>query len=149
MNSPSNAAVIRSLIVYAICVPLAITVGYLLTNPMDYSTFGMFGLVALLLISPLLLRWHHPLLVLSWNLGMVIFFIKGAPSLWFVMVILSLLISVLERTLSSQMHFVRVPQITWPLICLVGVVFITAKFTGGIGLHLFGSSVYGGKKYVT
>jgi len=149
MNSPNNAAVLRSLIIYAICVPLAITVGYLLTNPMDYSTFGMFGIVALLLISPLLLRWHHPLLVLSWNLGTSLFFIKGAPSLWLVMVALSLGISVLERTLSSQMHFIRVPQITWPLFCLAGVILVTAKFTGGIGLHAFGSNVYGGQKYIS
>jgi hypothetical protein len=43
-NAP---AIIRSLIIYAVCVPLAITVGYLLTNPMDYSTLGMFGILGL------------------------------------------------------------------------------------------------------
>jgi hypothetical protein len=34
-NAP---AIFRSLIVYAICMPLAIMMGYLLTNPLDYST---------------------------------------------------------------------------------------------------------------
>jgi hypothetical protein len=148
MNSPSNAAVLRSLIIYAICVPLAIAVGYSVTNPMDYSTFGIFAVLALLLVSPLLLRWHHPLLILSWNLGATMFFIKSSPNIWLVMVALSLGLSVLERSLSSQMHFIRMPEMTWPLICLAGVMLITAKFTGGFGVRAFGSSVYGGNKYV-
>ena len=147
MNGPNNAAVFRTLIIYAICVPLAITIGYLLTNPMDYSSFGLFGIVALLLASPILLRWHHPLLILSWNMGISMFFIMSAPSLWFVMVALSLGISVLERTLNSEMHFIRVPQITWPLLCLAAVAIVTAELTGGFGVRAFGSEVYGGKKY--
>jgi hypothetical protein len=148
MNSPNYAATLRSLIIYAICVPLAIVVGYLMTNPMDYSTLGLFGILALLLASPLLLRWHYLLLVLSWNMTIILFFLKGSPSLWLVMVALSLGISLLERALSSQMSFIRVPQITWPLICLAAAVLITAKFTGGFGLRSFGSDVYGSKKYV-
>ena len=46
------------------------------------------------------------------------------------------------------MHFIRVPQITWPLICIFGVIFFTAKFTGGFGLRAFGSDIYGGQKYI-
>lgn len=144
-NAP---AILRSLIIYAICVPLAIAVGYMVTNPMDYSTLGVFGIVALLLVSPLLIRWHHPLLIITWNVGISMFFIKGAPNLWLVMVALSLGMSLLERTLSSQMHFIRAPQITWPLLCLAGVALMTAELTGGFGLRAFGSDVYGGKKYV-
>jgi hypothetical protein len=148
MNSPKNAAILRSLIIYAVCVPLAVIVGYTLTKPLSYSTLGTFGVLALLLVFPLFLRWHYPLLILSWNLGVSLFFIKGEPSLWLVMVALSLGISVLERILSSEMHFIRVPQITWPLLFLIGVVLFTAKLTGGFGLRTFGSDVYGGKKYV-
>ncbi|MGD0745404.1 MAG: O-antigen ligase family protein [Verrucomicrobiota bacterium] len=148
MNSPNQAALFRTLIIYAICVPLAITIGYLLTNPMDYSTFGLFGIVALLLASPFLLRWHHPLLILSWNAGISMFFIKSSPNLWLVMVALSLGISVLERALNSEMRFIRVPQITWPLLCLIAVVLVTAELTGGFGVRAFGSEVYGGRKYV-
>jgi len=148
MNSPNQAALLRTLIIYAVCVPLAVVVGYMLTNPMDYSTLGLFGVLALLLVSPILLRWHHPLLILSWNLGMTLFFIKGSPSLWLVMAALSVGISLLERTLNSEMHFIRVPQITWPLLCLTAVVLVTAKLTGGLGFHAFGSDVYGGRKYI-
>ena len=95
MNSSNNVAILRSLIIYAICVPLAITVGYLLTNPMDYSTLGMLGILLLVLVSPLLLRWHYPLLFLSWNMNVSLFFLKGSPNLWLVMVTLCLGISLL------------------------------------------------------
>lgn len=142
------AALLRSLITYAICVPLAVFVGFLLTNPLNYSTLGIFGILALLLVSPLLIRWHYPMLVLSLQMGLAVFFVKGAPGLGLVMTALSLGISVLDRTLNPNHHFIRAPQITWPLIVLGAVILFTAKLTGGIGLHVLGSDVYGGKKYV-
>ena len=61
-NAP---AILRSLIIYVVCVPLAFFVGYLLTNPLDYSTFAVFGVVALVLMFPLLLRYHYPWLVFN------------------------------------------------------------------------------------
>jgi O-Antigen ligase len=140
--------VFRSLIVYAICVPLAIMVGYLLTNPLDYSTAAIYVVLVLLLVLPLLLRWHYPLLLFSLNTSMFVAFIKGDPDFWMVMVMVSLGISVLERALNSQKQFIYVPQMTWSLVCMLGVVFMTAKLTGGFGLHSFGSEVYGGKKYI-
>jgi len=144
-NAP---AILRTLIIYVVCVPLAIIVGYLLTNPMDYSTLGVFGILALLLFSPLLLRFHYPLLLFSWFSSTTVFFLMGAPNLWLVMVVLSLGISVLERTLSGQMQFIRVPQITWPLIAMIAVAIVTAEATGGVGLRVFGSAIYGGRKYI-
>jgi len=148
-SSVTNApALIRSLIMYSVCVPLAVFVGYLLTNPLDYSTLGVFGTVALVLVLPLLLRWHHPLLLLSWNSSAVLFFLKGSPSLFLAMAALSLTISMLERILSPDKHFIHVPQITWSLIFMLAVVFFTAKLTGGFGLRALGSEVYGGKKYI-
>jgi hypothetical protein len=147
--SSNNApAIIRSLITYAICVPLAVTIGYLLTNPLDYSTAAIYGVLALLLVMPLLLRWHYPLLLLSWNAAGILFFLKGSPSIWLAMVALSLGISVLERILIPNKQFIRVPQITWPLICIFAVVVFTAKLTGGFGFAVLGSDVYGGKKYL-
>ncbi len=146
MNNSAN--LLKSLIVYAICVPLAIFVGFVLTNPMEVSTFIYGGLFGLLLVFPLLLKWHVPLLLLSWNSAVVIFFLKGTPNLWLVMVTLSLGISLLERALNRGMRFIGVPQITWPLMCLTVVVAFTAYVNGGIGLRAFGSEVMGGKKYV-
>ncbi|MGA2852602.1 MAG: O-antigen ligase family protein [Verrucomicrobiota bacterium] len=147
----NSAAILRALIIYAICVPLAIVVGYMavsLVNSPSYSNFSLFGVLALLLIAPVLLRWHHPLLVLSCNLPLVVFFLPGRPSLYLPMLVVSLGISMLQRTMNQNMRFIPAPQITWPLLCLIMVVLATAKLTGGIGLHALGSEVMGGKKYI-
>ena len=147
----NSAAIIRALIVYAFCIPLAIVVGFAvvsLANAPTYANFGEFGLLALILSTPILLRWHHPLLVFSWSLPVVIFFLPGSPPIFLVMVMLSLGISVLQRALNKDMRFIAAPQITLPLLCLVAVVLVTAKLTGGIGLHALGDQVMGGKKYV-
>ena len=144
-NAP---AILKSLVIFAVIVPLAVIVGYMLTDPLDYTTFAYAGVLGLMLVFPLLLRWHYPLLLFSLNTGVVMFFIKGQPAFWLVMVALSLGMSLLERAMSSQKRFIHVPQITWPLICMIGVVLVTAKLNGAIGLHAFGSEVYGGKKYI-
>ncbi|MGA3162969.1 MAG: O-antigen ligase family protein [Verrucomicrobiota bacterium] len=141
-------AVLRSLITFALIVPLAVFVGYMLTKPLSFSTLAIFGVLLLALLSPLLMRWHYPLMLLCWNMSAIAFFVQGAPAFSLVMIALSLGISVLERMLRLEKQFIRVPQITWPLLFLVGVVLFTAKMTGGFGLRAFGSEVYGGKKYV-
>jgi hypothetical protein len=141
-------AVLRLFIIYVVCTVLAITVGCLLTNPLTYSTFAIVGIIALTLVSPLLLRWHYPLLLFAWYTNITLFFIKGMPTVWLALVALSLGISIMHRALSKDMHFIRVPQITWPLICMIGVVVVTAELTGGFGLRTFGSEIYGGRKYI-
>jgi O-antigen ligase len=144
-NAP---AILRTFIIYAMIVPLAMFIGYLLANPQDYATLALYGTLALLLLTPLLLRWHHWLLLLSWNLALNLFFLKGSPAPWLLMTGMSLGISILQRALSRQSQFIKVPEITLPLIFMTLVVAVTAKMTGGFGLRTFGSDVYGGKKYV-
>ena len=147
----NSAAILRVLIVYAVCVPLALVVGYVsvsLVNSPTYSNFGAFGVLALILSAPILLRWHHPLLVLCWNLPLTVFFLPGQPGIYLPVMGLSLGISVLQRTIKKDKHFIPAPQITLPLLCLSLVVLATAKLTGGIGLHALGNPVMGGKKYV-
>jgi hypothetical protein len=147
-NDPASiAAALRSLAVYAVCAVLAIIIGVLMTNPLTYSALGFAAVVCVILFLPVLLKYHHPLMILSFTSPLVAFFVKGSPSFFLVMVAISLTISVTERAL-NQPRFINVPQAAWPLICLIGVVLITAKMTGGIGLKAFGSDVYGGKKYV-
>jgi hypothetical protein len=148
MNNNNVPAILRSLIVYAVCVPLAIFVGYSLANPADLGTVGFYGLLGAGLASPLFLRWHKELLVFSWSASMTVFFLPGQPNFWLVMVAISLGISIMERIISHDMRFIRVPQVTWPLLIFLAVVIFTAELTGGIGLRAFGSTVYGGKKYV-
>jgi hypothetical protein len=144
-NAP---AILKSLIIYAVCAPLALFIGYLLTNPLDTSTFAYLGILALVLAFPLLLRCHYWLMLAAWNTTAVVFFLPGRPNLWLAATALSLGISLLERAMNSQKHFIKVPQITLPLVCMVGVIYMTGKLTGGFGLRSFGSDVYGGKKYV-
>jgi hypothetical protein len=147
-NDPAQiAAILRSLIVYAVCAVLAIVLGILMTNPMTYSSLGFVAILCTVPIIPILLRWHHPLMVLCWNAPIVMFFIKGAPNIALVMITMSLAISVTERAL-NQPRFIKVPQITAPLLAMILVILVTAKLTGGIGLKAFGSDVYGGKKYI-
>jgi hypothetical protein len=148
MNNNNAPAVIRTLIIYAVCVPLAIWIGYLLAMPADRATFGYGGILALIFLTPILLRWHHFFLIAGWNFGMTIFFLPGSPPVWLLMTAISLGISVLHRTVNSRAHFLSAPQITWPLLVLLAVVLMTAKLTGGLGLHSFGSDVSGGKRYI-
>lgn len=149
MNSNNAPALIRTLIVYAICVPLAVWIGYMLAQPADRPMFIYGGILALLFLAPLLLRWHHFLLIVAWNLNLIVFFLPGTPPVWLLMTVLSLGISVLHRTINSKARFLSAPEIAWPLVFMVAVILLTAELTGGIGLHSIGSDISGGKRYVT
>jgi len=138
----------RMLITYAICIPVAALTGYLLTNPLDYGTLGFIGLVLLLLVSPLLIKWHYPLMVFGLSCPMVCFFLVGHPPLSQVVVLLSLGLAVVERTTNSEKRFISVPAMIWPLVFIFGVVFLTAELTGGIGFHSLGGDTGGGQKYL-
>lgn len=148
MNNNNVPAILRSLIIYAVVVPVAIFVGYSLANPLDYGALTFYGILAAVIASPFLLRWHREILVFSWSASISVFILPGSPNLWLAMVAISLAISVLERIMSSEKQFIKVPQVVVPLIAFALVVLFTAEMTGGFGLRAFGSAVYGGKKYV-
>jgi hypothetical protein len=143
-NAP---AILRSLVTFAVIVPLAVFIGYVLSDPLDRSSFTYYGILALILISPILLRWHHPLLIFSWNSGIFLFFVPGRPDLWLAMTAASLVILLLQRALGGIKHIISVPQVTWPLVCMIGVVVLTARLTG-MGLHAFGDEISGGRRYI-
>jgi len=145
----NNAAILRTLIIFAVCVTLAVWLGYTLNFVADFSrsTFIEIGLFVLALCIPLLLRWHYVLLVLCLNLTVTVFFLPGLPPVWMPVLALSLGISILQRALNKDMRFISAPQIARPLICLAVVVLVTAKLTGGIGLRSMGGDVMGGKRY--
>jgi hypothetical protein len=148
-NDPAGiAAALRTMAVYAVCCVLAIVLGVLMTNPLTYSSLGFVAVLCAIMCIPILMRWHSPLMIFCWNAPLQAFFVKGDPKFCLVMITLSLAISIAERALSQRRRFISAPEITGPLLCLIGVIAITAKLTGGIGLHAFGSDVYGGKKYI-
>ena len=141
------SAAFRSLIIFGACVVLAIWLGYLLANPLTYSSLAVYGFLAFILIFPIFLRWHFQLMLLSWNLAAMVFFLPGRPAACVPVIALSLGISMLQRMISKEHHFIRVPQITFPLLCLLAVIVGTARMTG-MGIRSLGGEVYGGHKYV-
>jgi len=146
MINPS--ALLRTIVVFAICLPVAIFLGYIIAGPFDYTFVGVVGTVVLILIAPLLLRYHYALLVLGWNCAMIVFFLPGAPGVWMPLVAVSLVLSVVRRTIDSRYRFISVPSMTWPLVVLAVLVLVTAEATGGIGLRSLGGAVYGGRRYI-
>ena len=142
------AAAVRMLVIYSICIPLAALVGYLLCDTLDYGSLGIFAVIAGLLISPLIIKYHYPLMVFGLGAPIYCFFLKGNPPLLQVVVMLSLGIAIIDRTLNSDRKFISIPMMTWPLLFAFAVTYMTAELTGGLGLKALGGPVSGGKKYL-
>lgn len=147
-----NFAKIRTLIIFAICVPLAIFLGYLATglveNPRDVMTQVLVGGVLFILILPLLMRWYHPWLIAVWNSSLLFLFLPGQLMGWTVLAFIGFGIAVGHYILNRERRFLEAPSATWPLIFLAVVVAVTAKARGGIGLHVLGDESIGGKRYI-
>src|SRR6266550_2363438 len=124
MTNP--AASLRTLIAYAIIIPLAVIVGYLLSNPLDYGTLGFLGILVVILISPIFIKWHYPILIFGLGCPAVCFFLPGRPPMSQIVVLISLGIAVTERILNSEKRFLRVPVMTWPLLYIAAMIFMTA-----------------------
>jgi len=138
----------RQLIVFGIIVPIAAILGYFLATPDTFDSIAVLGLVVGVLLIPLLLRWHHLLLILSWNAALSVFFLPGQPELWMVTAGVSLFFSSLNRLLAKEQTSTYVPSIVWSLAFLAVVALVTAKLTGGFGVRALGSSTFGGRRYV-
>lgn len=148
MSNVNPAVLFRALIVYAICVPASILVGFLVTDPTQQQSIFVVALVMGLLVFPILIKWHYPLLLFSWSLPITLFFVPGHPYVFLPMVAISLTISTIEKILDRSRPSLSVPSVRWALFFFLAVVLFTAKLTGGFGLRSMGSGVYGGKKYV-
>src|SRR5205085_5318131 len=61
INSP------RTHLIMGLCLPLAVLLGYFLAQPLESASIAVVVMVLSLLCVPLFMKWHHPLLVLSWN----------------------------------------------------------------------------------
>jgi len=136
----------RILAVYAIAIPLALVLGYILSTP-DTTGFAFIGLVLLVLVLPILLQWHHILLIFFWNSAFNFPFLPAQPHFWLLLAALSFGISWLNGLL-GQSKFLRVPELTKPLIFLGLVVLITGYVRGGIGSRVLGGAAYGGRNYI-
>jgi hypothetical protein len=144
----NEITILRGLLVYSICIPLAIVLGYVLGSPMGLMEYAGVGIVFGLLLLPLLLKYHQAALVLAWNTTAVIFFLPGKPNIWILLAAASFLIMVLRYALNRRMAPINVPLVTWPLALFGVVVLATAFSTGGVGFRALGSDVGGGKRYI-
>src|ERR1051326_3893985 len=149
MTSPSP--LIRTLLIYSICLPLAIFLGYIIAQPdpiRDYSTYVGVGLVIFILLLPLFLRWHRLMLLASWNGCTLLYFMPGRLDLFTALVWLSFVIVIAQSITNPRTRFISVPSVTRPLVFVAVVVIVTAKLCGGIGFGAFGSDTLNGRKYV-
>jgi hypothetical protein len=151
--SGDSASARSSLVMYGICLPVAIFLGFLLVNIVNdpYGSMvskGMVGVLLMLMLLPLFMRYYHPWLIAVWNMAMVIMFLPGDLMGWTLMSLIGFTLAVGHYILNRQRKFISVPSITRPLIFLAVVVGMTAYLRGGIGLHVFGDESIGGKRYL-
>ena len=73
------------LLILGICSALAVLLGYLIATPLAFQTLAIVAVVCGIICLPLLIRWHHFFLILSWNATFTLFFLPGQPSLSMVM----------------------------------------------------------------
>jgi hypothetical protein len=142
----------RILIIYAIAIPVALVLGFALSDVgesgLNVINFGAVGLVLFVLALPIMLHAYLPILLFCWNASLIAFFLPGAPSLFLVMAFASFLLLVVQRGMSPSSRFLSVPSVGWPLGLLALVVLITAHARGGIGIHALGSGSSNGRKYI-
>lgn len=140
--------IVRALAIYGMVLPLAIILGYLMANPLQRTSLMVVGGVLLVLVLPIILRFHHPLLFLSWNMTAVVGVLPGRPQFWLVMAGVSMMVSVVQYALTRRVKFVQTRSVLWPLLFIGAVVFGTAMLTGGIGLRVAGGENVGGRRYI-
>src|SRR5206468_2656938 len=115
--------------------PLAAIVGYYLATPDSRLTFAIIAAVIGTLTIPIWMRWHHPILIFSWNAAIEFFFLPGTPRLWMIAAIISGGISLMNHILDKNRKERSgvVASVSIPLMVLGLVVFVTAKARGGFG----------------
>lgn len=141
-------ALLRSLVTFAIALPMAIVIGYMLAQDLSYTSLGIIVMSIAFLMLPLIFKWHHPLLILTWNMSAVAFLLPGRPQIWLVMAFVSGACALMQRALVNKGEWLHCPSITLPLIFLALVVVGTAYLRGGIGFGVLGSAAAGGKRYL-
>jgi hypothetical protein len=144
----NSAPIPRSFLVYAVCLPVAIVLGYQLAEPLESTSMAIVVLVLSVLSIPLLMRWHHGLLLAGWNSALVLYFLPGTLPLYVPLAAISCIFAVLGRAMGRNIDFFAARSVALSLLALALVVAATAALTGGVGIKALGSATFGGKKYV-
>lgn len=139
----------KSAVIYGAALPVAVLLGWLLAQPMSLKSIVVVGAVLGLLLLPLLLQWHHALLIVCWNAAITPYFLPGQPEVWMLATAASLPLTLLARALDRNRRLEIVPSVAIPLFLLAFVTLATAFATGGLGFRVLGSAAYGGRRYLT
>jgi hypothetical protein len=144
-----NTAALRTLVVYAVILPLAIFIGWVTVDlaNWDRSSFAMFAAIAFVLLLPVLIKWHYPVMVFSWTTYITIFFMPGQPTLWMLMAGITFAMAILNRIMQRRQAFIPAPSVAATLLVFLAIVLITGKLRGGFGVSALGGATYGGKSY--
>jgi hypothetical protein len=146
-NTENSVSLSRAHLIYALALPLAALIGFLLAEPLGSNLFIVFCLVGALAL-PLLMRWYHFLLLATWNASLVAVVLPGSPPWWMLLTAVGLFIVVLNRCVGSKEPFLGDRAVPIALLILGVVVFGTAMLTGGAGIRVLGGESFGGRRYV-
>src|SRR5438105_3431236 len=140
----------RGLLIFALCLPLAILLGFMLADPMASSNMMVIGGAFFALLIPIILTVHHRALIWFASAAVTVYFLPGQPQFWMVIALMSFGISILSRPLTKMRAKPAWDKLVLLSLMLVTIsVLLTAAKSGGIGMRVLGSSMYGGRKYVT
>jgi len=125
----------RAQLVYVLCLPLAVVLGYLLADPMQLGSVAIIGVVLGVLCVPIFIRWYHPLLILGWLSAVQPFFLPGQPSLWMLLALAGIIFALLNRFVSPDARFIEVPGSSsygsrsyfWLILAIAGFFAMTSQ----------------------
>jgi O-antigen ligase len=145
---PAAFSASRTQVIIGLCVPLAVLVGFLVAEPMRLGSMFLGALVAILLTFPLLVRWHHPLLIFSLNSAFYLGFLPGGAAPWLPLALFGFVLFLLNRSLHAPLNLRRMDSVGFALLILLAVILATMFMTGGFAMRLFGGNSYGGRRYI-
>jgi hypothetical protein len=144
-----NPESLRLPLIYTAIMALAAVLGGVLAAGEEVDALVLIVALFGLLVSPLVLKWHRAMLFFCWNSTLGTYFLPGQAPLWLSLGAVSLLLTMVDRTLHQGQPLVSQPAIAWPLVVFAGVVVVTMLATGGVGIQWLGESgLSGGRKYM-
>jgi O-antigen ligase len=145
----TSFAASRAQLIYALCLPLAVLMGYFLASPTEFSSIAIIVTVLSVLLVPILMKYYHPLLVACWNAALTPYFLPGAPHAWMLLSFVGFGFAVINRFTNPEAKLVQVPALNRAVVVMIAVVCATAFFRGGLGLRSLGSETFGAKNYIS
>jgi hypothetical protein len=133
--------------IYLVAIPMAIIVGVSVADPASPTSLLVLALIVGVGLLPLVLRYYHESLIISWNSAMVIFLLPGRPTLAMVMAGLTVAIAILNRIMARRPVTLPARPVMVPLLVISVIVVATALITGGIGGRAFGGEMWGARRY--